>query len=75
MHVDVIWARYESYRSGTVVGTGYGLAAGNPFNNWRVSDRYADQCQFNQPSTQVHQQGAQQVRKLISKAQREGLLP
>lgn len=73
-HVNSIWARYESYRSGNVAGAKYGLAAGNPFDNWHVSDRYAHQHSFNQPSTRAHQQGAQQVRKLITKAQREGLL-
>lgn len=74
-HVNDIWARYEGYRSGNLAGVGYGLAAGNPFDNWHVSDRYADQNGFNQFHTQAHQHGAQQVRNLIAKALREGLLP
>ncbi len=32
-HVDKIWARFESYRSGSVEGRDYGLPTPNPFDN------------------------------------------
>ncbi|KGM23062.1 hypothetical protein [Stenotrophomonas maltophilia] len=73
-HANNIWARFESYRSGHAQGAGYAMAAGNPFDSWDVSDRYAHQSNFNQARVQGHQAGAQAVRNLIAKAQREGLL-
>lgn len=74
VHVNGIWARFESYRSGHAQGTGYALPPGNPFAHWDVSDRYAHQSNFDQARAQGHQTGAQTVRRLIAKAQREGLL-
>ncbi len=73
-HANGIWARFESYRSGHAQGAGYVLSASNPFSNWDVSDRYAHQSNFDQARAQGHQTGAQIVRNLIAKAQREGLL-
>jgi hypothetical protein len=73
-HANGIWARFESYRSGHAQGAGYVLSASNPFSSWDVSDRYAHQSNFDQARAQGHQTGAQTVRSLIAKAQREGLL-
>ena len=73
-HANSIWARFESYRSGHAQGAGYVLSASNPFSSWDVSDRYAHQSNFDQARAQGHQTGAQTVRSLITKAQREGLL-
>lgn len=73
-HANSIWARFESYRSGHAQGAGYVLSASNPFSNWDVADRYAHQSNFDQARAQGHQTGAQIVRSLIAKAQREGLL-
>lgn len=74
VHADGTWARFESYRSGHARGAGYVLPSNAPFDHWDVSDRYAHQSNFDQARTQGHQAGAQSVRKLIAKAQREGLI-
>jgi len=74
VHADGTWARFESYRSGHAHGRGYVLPAGNPFGSWDVSDRYAHQSNFDQARAQGHQAGAQTIRDLIVRAQREGLL-
>lgn len=74
VHANGIWDCFESYRSGHAQGTGYVLPPNNPFANWDVADRYAHQASFNQARAQEHQAGAQMVRDLIAKAQREGLL-
>jgi hypothetical protein len=74
VHANGVWARFESYRSGHVQGTGYALPADNPFFDWHVSDRYAHQTNFDQTRAQRHQAGAQTVHDLIAKAQCEGLL-
>jgi len=74
VHANGTWARFESYRSGHAQGAGYVLPANNPFGNWDVSDRYAHQSNFDEALARGHQAGAQTVRSLIAKAQREGLL-
>lgn len=73
-HVNIIWARFESYRSGKVEGVDYGLPTPNPFDNWDASDRYAHQSNFSQAGVQIHQAGAAAICELIKKAQRAGLL-
>ncbi|MFV3076567.1 SAM-dependent methyltransferase [Niveispirillum fermenti] len=73
-HVDVIWARYETYRSGHHKGTGYPLPASNPFGDWAVNQRYAHQGNFDAARVQPHQAAAQIVCELIKKASREGLI-
>lgn len=73
-HVNRVWDRFESYRSGKLEGVDYGLPIPNPFDNWDVSDRYAHQSNFNPADVQLHQAGAAVICELIKKAQREGLL-
>ncbi|AOU99672.1 hypothetical protein BI364_10615 [Acidihalobacter yilgarnensis] len=74
VHANGVWARFDSYRSGHAQGTGYSLPAGNPFDDWDVSDRYANQSNFDQTRAQTHRAGTKVVCDLIKKAQLEGLL-
>jgi len=73
-HADGIWARYEAYRSGHHQGANYGLTTHNPFRDWHVSQRYANQNHFYQALVEPHRDGANEVRQLIRKAQLEGLI-
>ena len=74
VHADGAWARFESYRSGHHQGAGYVLLTSSPFNDWRVSQRYAHRSNFAAARAQAHQAGANQVMGLIKKAQLEGLI-
>jgi len=73
-HANVIWTRYEAYRSGHPGGTGYALSTDNPFQDWDVSQRYANQSHFDQARVEPHRSGAKEVRDLIRKAQLDGLI-
>jgi hypothetical protein len=73
VHIDELWAHYESYRAG-VGATGYLLPAQNPFDNWHISQRYTDGSGLNQSSVGAHRQGAELVRRLVDKAILEGIL-
>ncbi|PJX13508.1 SAM-dependent methyltransferase [Halomonas sp. 141] len=73
-HADGIWTRYEAYRSGHHQGACYGLSADNPFQDWEVSQRYANQSHFDQAHVEPHRSGAEQVRQRIRRAQQEGLI-
>ncbi len=69
-HVDAIWVRFESYAKGR---SDYVLLD-NPFTGWDVSQRYAHRSNFTQAYVDPHRQGAEQVRKLVQNAKRDGLI-
>lgn len=73
-HVNIIWERYETYRSGAVSATEYVLSSPNPFLDWDVNQRYANRNNFDEARVGRHKKGAEEVRKLIGKAQKDGLL-
>ncbi|MDW8479215.1 MAG: hypothetical protein RML12_04450 [Xanthomonadales bacterium] len=73
-HANRIWSRYETYRCGHHQGAGYALPSSNPFQNWEVSQRYAHQLHFDQARALEHRSGANAVRQLVNKAQKEGLI-
>jgi len=73
-HANDIWARFDVYRCGHHCGAAYVLPNTNPFNDWRVDQRYANQNQFDEPRISQHKSGADTVRALLKKAQLEGLL-
>jgi len=74
VHADKIWERFDSYRSGHPQGTGYPVPSENPFDDWNVSQRYAHRDQFDEVRIDRHRRGAEYVRKLLSKAQKDGLI-
>ncbi|MGM0542562.1 MAG: SAM-dependent methyltransferase [Pseudomonadota bacterium] len=73
-HADRIWMRYETYRSGHLQGVAYGLELANPFIDWDVAQRYANQAWFDQARVEPHRMGAEKVHQLIRKAQWDGLI-
>ncbi len=74
IHANLSWSRYEAYRSGHHEGASFALPTTNPFRDWDVSQRYANQCDFDQKRVDSHRLGAEAVRKLIGKARKEGLI-
>jgi hypothetical protein len=73
-HVDKLWVRYETYRSGRVDGVQLGLPSSTPFDDWCVSQRYAHEDGFDRARVAPHQTGAHAVHALVKKAERAGLL-
>lgn len=73
-HIDNVWSRFESYRSGHHQGAGYILTASNPFADWHVAQRYAHRSSFDEARAKAHQAGSTLVHNLIQKAKREGLI-
>lgn len=72
-HVNEIWFRYESYRSGHPQASTYGLPI-NPFTNWHISQRFANQSHFDHARVEAHRIGAETIQRLVRKAQRDGLI-
>ena len=73
-HVDLVWARFESYRSGHHQGTDYALPLPNPFDNWKAEQRYAHEANFDQARAQAHKEGAELIFGLVKKAQLDGFI-
>ncbi len=73
-HINKIWNRFESYRSGHARGATYVLPASNLFNNWHVAQRYAHQSAFNEAYVTKHKKGAETVKELVQQARRDGLI-
>ena len=68
---DSAWVRYSSYLSGSNGhAPEYALSTINPFQDWDVAQRYAARTHFDASRVQAHQQGAEQVRQLIRRSQR-----
>ncbi|APW47855.1 SAM-dependent methyltransferase [Rhodoferax antarcticus] len=74
IHADKVWVRYETYRSGHLDGTQYALSASNPFIDWKVEQRYAQEQNFNLGRVEPHRTAAQHVHALIKNAEKAGLI-
>ncbi|MDR3343642.1 MAG: hypothetical protein LBT14_12850 [Treponema sp.] len=72
-HIDEIWIKYETYRAG-IGATGYTLPGENPFDNWNISQRYANKSNFSQAIVDLHRLGVETVKQLVNKAILEGRL-
>ncbi|NUT80709.1 SAM-dependent methyltransferase [Pseudomonas brassicacearum] len=73
-HVELVWIRYESYRSSAVDGANYVLPNPNPFHDWHASQRYANSGDIARSSVEAHKAAAGDVAALVRKAQLEGLI-
>jgi len=71
-HANGVWQRFESYRSGHQNGGKYNLPNTNFFDDWDVSQRYANQSHFNETSTKERRTSANQVYNLIKQADMNG---
>jgi len=74
VHANELWIRYESYRSGNPQAGCYALWAADPFQDWDVYQRYGHRTHFNQQRVDPHRNGAQAVRAILKRAERDGLL-
>ena len=72
-HIDVIWSRYESYRSGHHRSV-YALPSENPFDDWDISQRYLHRADFDDARVSPHREGAKSVHRMIHQAKLEGLI-
>ena len=73
LHIDKIWYRYETYRAGIGI-SGYFISPVNPFDNWNIGQRYANEINFDKFWVDHHLDGAKEIKKLLNKAVLEGRL-
>lgn len=84
-HINDLFDRYETYLDNYVDGTKFCLpgepfglpwqSEDSPFANWNVSDRYASRTHFTNERLEEHRSGAEDVKKLVAKLEKKGLLP
>ena len=74
IHINKLWGKYDTVRTGHNQGVGYALSSTNPFRIWDISDRYGSQSNFDQERVDQHRLGAEEVDRLIKRARKDGLL-
>lgn len=67
------WVKYQTYISGHAKAAKFSLPTLSPFSDWFVSQRYANQSNFDHARVLAHQQGAKAVAVLVKKIDVEGL--
>lgn len=74
VHIDSLWDRYESYRSGQYAGAHYGLPDEFDFTSWRAEQRYSNQGCFDRELASSHREGALAVKDFIRRALMDGVI-
>ena len=78
-HINRLWDRYESYRSRShhrMRNARFSLRwQHNPFANWHVSGRYANRDHCAEDRLEEHRSGAKDVKGLVARLEKQGLLP
>lgn len=66
------WLKYQTYISGHAKAAKLSLPKFSPFSDWLISQRYANQSNFDRERVQPHREGAQAVAALIKRIVVEG---
>jgi hypothetical protein len=75
IHAEKVWMRYETYQSGHVQGSRYGLPSSiNPFDDWKAEQRYGHSQCFNNSRVDPHRTAAHSIHFLVKSAEIEGLV-
>jgi hypothetical protein len=74
-HADQIWGRYNAYLQGRPAGPEYEIPDENPFDDWRITQRYAHRTRFDEIRASRHREGARVIRAVIRQAQLDGIIP
>ncbi len=75
VHADEVWMRYETYQSGHVQGSRYGLpSSSNPFDDWKAGQRYGHSQCFDNARVDPHRTAAHSIHRLVKSAEMEGLV-
>jgi hypothetical protein len=75
VHIDNLWGIFHSFAEGRVASTYAAmLPARNPFEKWRVRQRYAHRTHITRELAEEHRNGASRVRSVVKRAQKDGML-
>ena len=75
VHIDGTWNRYRIYSQGGVAPR-YALPPiNNPFVQWEIADRYANQGNFRYARVREHRSGCLAIKKLVDQAKAQRHLP
>ena len=75
VHIDGAWNRYNIYSQGGAAAR-YALPPmNNPFVQWEIADRYANQGNFRYTRVRRHRNGCLLIKNLVHQAKAKGDLP
>jgi hypothetical protein len=74
-HIDKLWPAFVTFANKNS-GAAYAamLPAANPFQDWLVDQRYANQSQYAEPTPTEHMNGAGEARKVLARARLDGIV-
>lgn len=74
-HLPVLWSVFESFAR-KHEGETYLVLLPNdkPFADWSIDDRYANRCHFRRANVAPHQSAAGQVRRVVERAELDGII-
>ena len=70
VHINNLWRKYKDITQGKD-GVMSVLPAANPFENWDVNKRYANDTEFSQSQINEHREGAKKVIEEVDKFMQE----
>jgi hypothetical protein len=75
VHIDQLWSRFLTFANNHG-GAKYAgmLSSTNPFDDWRVSQRYANQAHFTAAVASSHEAGAGAVQTCMAEARLDGVV-
>ncbi|MCC7491409.1 MAG: hypothetical protein IT204_03635 [Fimbriimonadaceae bacterium] len=75
LHVDKLWVQFVTFANANGGATYASLLPGsNPFDDWKVDQRYADQSQYDATILTKHKAGVEKVRRILAQAQMDGIV-
>lgn len=75
-HIDELWDSFVSLAQQRLAARYVSLLpSSNPFHDWHIGQRYANEAHFDERMVNAHRQGAEHVRSLVQEARKDGLIP
>ena len=70
-HINQLWDKYISYMQ---TRNSYLISETNPFDDWNISQRYENENNISMSVTSKHRSAVESSRKIVKKAEKDGVL-
>lgn len=71
-HINKLWDKYQNFMQ---TRHAYAIPPDNPFQDWDIAQRYAPERDIAEQAVRNHGAAVASLRKIIEKAEYEGVLP
>lgn len=75
VHIDVLWDEFTTFANGkSLAHYAEALLGENPFQHWRINQRYGDDSLIDEKTATEHKEAAQLAMNCLTTAELEGVL-